>query len=616
VTFDVRTPPAIAVLTPVPGRSYAGRMTINFSATDDGAGVAAVEARLDGQLIASNSGRIMVDTATLAEGDHTLTVRAGDNAGHEVTNSYPFRVDRTGPSVSFVQPAAGSILRGVVQVIVEANDPAGISSISSGFNSAMTSPLTFNLDTMDLFGGPQALVAAAVDATVVDDGTAPGNRATGMVEVIVDDGTLVPCNDTTPFEIRTTSISGNTAGAGDDYQATCSPAGAEDVAYTFTATANIDRLQITLSGTNFQPALQVYRNYCGPTTLLGCASGNTVQVTDIRIGDQIVVVVDGASANQRGDYQLTIGGALAPGHSCDPAGPLGCTYGNCAAGPGGVYACPGADCGDGIDNDDDGLTDEDSAGCQDPPVLQCPIDGAIEVLARSTLTATEANPVLEREWSVITAPLGNTAEPTPANQRITTFYPLLSGPYRLRYTVLGDNYEFSSCETLKDARTLDGLRVEMIWNPDVPEQRHASDVDLHLIHPDGTAFSTAPLTCYYANRNPQWDQPGADDDPRLDVDDTNGRGPENINIRTPILGRPYRVGAYYFSDHGFGPARVYINVFCYGELLQAFGPVTLSNNDLWRIADVTLDGTSCRIDDLSGMNGAPNITPNGGHAPR
>ena len=79
------------------------------------------------------------------------------------------------------------------------------------------------------------------------------------------------------------------------------------------------------------------------------------------------------------------------------------------------------------------------------------------------------------------------------------------------------------------------LHVQLVWD------HPSNDQDLHLVHVSGHCSSN--LDCYFANcklsyNNVQWfatHQPGIGPN-RLDRDDTNGIGPENINIEEPMPG--------------------------------------------------------------------------------
>ena len=72
------------------------------------------------------------------------------------------------------------------------------------------------------------------------------------------------------------------------------------------------------------------------------------------------------------------------------------------------------------------------------------------------------------------------------------------------------------------------IHVNLSWDLD------ASDLDLHLQR-GGAAFRDAIGDCYFANRTPDWGVAGnVLDDARLDRDDTNGFGPELMDVVAPI----------------------------------------------------------------------------------
>ena len=67
-------------------------LTFNFGATDVPAGVAKIEAKLDGSLVTNGQS---LDLFILALGEHTFTVNAWDKAGNQSTQSVTFTVSAT-----------------------------------------------------------------------------------------------------------------------------------------------------------------------------------------------------------------------------------------------------------------------------------------------------------------------------------------------------------------------------------------------------------------------------------------------------------------------------------------------------------------------------------------
>ncbi len=214
-------------------------------------------------------------------------------------------------------------------------------------------------------------------------------------------------------------------------------------------------------------------------------------------------------------------------------------------------------------------------------------------------------------WSVVSRPTGSSAPgPAPDTAQVSYFMPDVAGEYRIRLTVTDDDGLTGSCEFSVNAIPSEGLRVELYWNP--PESpSDPTDVDLHLLHPTSPVWFDDAGDCYYANCNAsasmilEWDVPAFwPDNPRLDIDDVEGYGPENINIDNPVTGSTYTVGVHYFSDDGWGPSQVYVKIYCGTVSLDPvfeIGPVRLTagvdyeGNDFWKVADVTWDGYDCEV---------------------
>jgi hypothetical protein len=271
---------------------------------------------------------------------------------------------------------------------------------------------------------------------------------------------------------------------------------------------------------------------------------------------------------------------------------------------------------DRTDEDCDGRVDE--GACRVPPTVSCPPPARTRPLVPVTLTAmaSDADGVIASyEWTLVSAPPGASGTFSSPTAATTSFTPNLVGVYTVQVTVRDDQGLSASCTTTVTA-TGDGIRVELTWNTD------RSDVDLHLLRmAGGTGWFNVPNDCYYANRTPMWDAPGTADDPRLDIDDVNGFGPENINIDVPVAGATYRVGVHYYSAHGAGPSTATVRIYC-GDISTT--PVTtmmrtLTNgsgipdaNDCWRVADIVWVGEDrcmVRTIDTLTTGGAARTTP-------
>jgi hypothetical protein len=247
-----------------------------------------------------------------------------------------------------------------------------------------------------------------------------------------------------------------------------------------------------------------------------------------------------------------------------------------------------------------------------PPDVTCPAMVETHPLTEVTVTASAVDDgtVVRWRWVLDGQPIGSAAAaPSPADRASTRFMPDVAGVYRLVVTATDDDGMSGTCTTRIRAANMDGLRVEMFWDT------ASSDIDLHLLNPAATRWAPSDDDCYFANcdvrtgDNLEWGSPGDEDNPRLDIDDRDGFGPENINIARPALGT-YRIGVHAYR--GSGTHGVTVRIYCGGsteEPRATFGPVSLrapgvnAPNDFWRVADVEVTSSGCTIRDLSRSDG-------------
>jgi uncharacterized protein YfaP (DUF2135 family) len=108
--------------------------------------------------------------------------------------------------------------------------------------------------------------------------------------------------------------------------------------------------------------------------------------------------------------------------------------------------------------------------------------------------------------------------------------------------------------------------------------KNDTDVDLHFSWSGGSE-------CYYSNKTPIWGS--AATSPRLDVDDTNGYGPENITIGALPGSGTYALRVHYYSDHGKGPTNVIASIYKDGVAIFSDSR-TMSNGENWTLYQFTI----------------------------
>jgi len=153
-----------------------------------------------------------------------------------------------------------------------------------------------------------------------------------------------------------------------------------------------------------------------------------------------------------------------------------------------------------------------------------------------------------------------------------------------------------------------------------------SDMDIHFTHPfatgpdldgDGGPDGWFDLTydCFWYNPEQEWESmnPNVSDDPSLDRDDTDGAGPENINLDVPVDGRVYKIGVHYWDDHGFGASYPTVKCWIFGQHvfeknLKELGVngVKMFNCDMWEAA--TIEWPSGKVTAVPGEQSGMKIT--------
>jgi len=236
--------------------------------------------------------------------------------------------------------------------------------------------------------------------------------------------------------------------------------------------------------------------------------------------------------------------------------------------------------------------------------------GILDALPLDSITLSGSNSfdpegrAITYEWSLVRRPTDSAARIEPnLNAPEVRIWLDLAGEYHVDLSVISDR-QVRSCQTarMRIVATADqDIHIQLVWDtPNDPNQHDSSgsDVDLHLLHPNGN-WDQTPWDCFWRNLNPDWGVPrqnlpdgrriGYDDDPSLDIDDVNGWGPENINLDNPENLR-YSVGVHYFSDHGYGASFATVRVYIGGVLFHEFSRQRIVDGDFWHVGDIVWPG--------------------------
>ena len=208
-----------------------------------------------------------------------------------------------------------------------------------------------------------------------------------------------------------------------------------------------------------------------------------------------------------------------------------------------------------------------------------------------SIDPTDPSRITTYRWEVIRHPSGldvNDFQMQSQNGPLFSFWLPFAGEYTVQLKVTNrDGMQSGDTEESKvefDVIPGSRMHIQLSWDDSTNDQ------DLHLMYlPETENLCYTPWDCYFSNKTPQWFDNAAVADgsnPRLDIDDTHGLGPENINIDAPEPGT-YRIAIHYWADYDDhsptrNTVRVYLNGLQVGEYRR-----THAEETEWLVGDIT-----------------------------
>jgi hypothetical protein len=174
---DVSAPSA-TIISPAGGSQITGSVTVSATATDD-TGVASVTLSVDGVAKSTLSAApysFSLNSTTIADGNHTLTVTAKDAAGNagqaaiSIVVKNAVAADDVPPAVVITSPNNGTkITSASTTVTVNATDNVKVAKVDlyvdgSQISSSTASPFKLSWNTKKLATGAHAITCIAYDA--------------------------------------------------------------------------------------------------------------------------------------------------------------------------------------------------------------------------------------------------------------------------------------------------------------------------------------------------------------------------------------------------------------------------------------------------------------------
>lgn len=231
------------------------------------------------------------------------------------------------------------------------------------------------------------------------------------------------------------------------------------------------------------------------------------------------------------------------------------------------------------------------------PQTEVQLDGSQSIDPDGTIT--------RYEWSLISQPEGSEGVRLfPSNDvENPTIKVDAAGTYVLELTVFDDGGVASCGDPARvtiNAVPTDDLHIQLVWKTPLDSDLSddvGTDLDLHFMHYLGR-WNTPPYDIFWDNPSADWGPPGPVGNPRLDLDDTDGAGPENINMSNPES-VTYRVGVYYYNPGSLGASYATVRIYIDQSLAFEYRDVYMRDRgDFWYVANVTFPSRSVSAVDV------------------
>jgi hypothetical protein len=141
-------------------------------------------------------------------------------------------------------------------------------------------------------------------------------------------------------------------------------------------------------------------------------------------------------------------------------------------------------------------------------------------------------------------------------------------------------------EVIPPPPTATAMTVVLRWD------RNNTDVDLHLVRPGGNFYDANGADCHWREDNPDWGAAGVTtDNPFLDVDDTDGIGPETINLESAAAGN-YTVYVHFYGSFLPIPVDADLEIYIAGTRVATPSRSNMQCNQVWRAGEIQWNGTT------------------------
>jgi len=248
------------------------------------------------------------------------------------------------------------------------------------------------------------------------------------------------------------------------------------------------------------------------------------------------------------------------------------------------------------------------------------VEGGSEIPPQTVLklSGTDSLPsagvVAQYSWAVQQPPGSQSIIQPGANFPEIQFEANVAGKYTFELEVQ-DAEAWSCVPATREILVIpdEAIHLELTWdtpgdaNQEDTGFQAGADMDLHFVHmnnalsnPNGEDLYPPPhgdgikegyfddiWDTFWFYPTQKWGNPVIpDDDPSLDRDDTDGAGPENLNINVPESGVTYKIGVHYWKDWGFGKSTPTVNIYLFGKNEATIKGCPMVMRDMWEVGTI------------------------------
>ncbi len=205
---------------------------------------------------------------------------------------------------------------------------------------------------------------------------------------------------------------------------------------------------------------------------------------------------------------------------------------------------------------------------------------------------------LTYQWSVIERPAGSQAEVLPSAVEQPQFEVDIVGDFVIELEVF-DETGLKNCDPAMVeiiSAPMEDIHIQLTWESpsveaaggvDIQDER-GTDLDIHYVRPGGS-WGDSEDAIFWDAPAQYWNGDGTVN-VTLDIDDSWGAGPENVNHSDPEIGN-HEVGVHFYRDYCWAPANAKVRIYFGETLIEEKTGLLEQTDNFWYVGTIDWQGT-------------------------